>query len=215
MRKCCIFLLAAALFFSCNYEKTGNASKEKESNNENKHANEAKDKKSTGLFDRDDTPDQDESSSSWKASEIREFLNSCVNKAVSKGSGKAVAEEYCSCMQKKLEKRYPDTKDLVGLDLESPSITRMAEDCRTDAQEKEGGTKSGWSRADVMEFVNSCVDEAERGGMESLDAQSYCDCMQYKLEKLYPDPEDVAVMTEADFRTPSMKRMIRDCQSLD
>lgn len=46
--------------------------------------------------------------------------------------------------------------------------------------------------------------------MEELDAQSYCDCMQDKLEKKYPNSGDPELLT-LDMDSPAMKTMVNDC----
>ncbi len=94
--------------------------------------------------------------------------------------------------------------------MESPSMKTMVNECL--GVKEQSSSSSGWSRKDELDFVNSCVREAKKGGMEELDAQSYCDCMQYKIEKLYPNINDASRLTERDLQSPSMKKMIEDCK---
>jgi hypothetical protein len=62
-----------------------------------------------------------------------------------------------------------------------------------------------------MAFVSNCVSTAINGKMEEGLAKRYCDCMQVKMEVLYPDIRDAAALTDADMATPSMQRIIKDC----
>ena len=112
-------------------------------------------------------------------------------------------------MQKKVEKKYPDAADADKLSLADQDVKDMIADCRKAAGI---GTSSsdGWSRKDQLDFVNSCVNKAVKGGMEELDAQSYCDCMQDKLEKKYPNSGDPELLT-LDMDSPAMKTMVNDC----
>jgi len=112
-------------------------------------------------------------------------------------------------MQKKVEKKYPDAADADKLSLADQDVKDMIADCRKAAGI---GTSSsdGWSRKDQLDFVNSCVNKVVEGGMEELDAQSYCDCMQDKLEKKYPNSGDPELLT-LDMDSPAMKTMVNDC----
>ena len=67
-----------------------------------------------------------------------------------------------------------------------------------------------WTSEQVREFVDNCVSEAEKGSLDHNQAQGYCTCMQKKLEKKYPNPNDAAGLTETD---PEMEKMATDCLS--
>lgn len=145
----------------------------------------------------------------WSKVNVNAFVKNCVRTAMAGGNDKETATTYCECMQKKVARKYPDAADADKLSLADQDVKDMIADCRKAAGI---GTSSsdGWSRKDQLDFVNSCVKEAVKGGMEELDAQSYCDCMQYKLEKKYPDSGDPELLT-LDSESPAMKQMAKDC----
>lgn len=117
-------------------------------------------------------------------------------------------------MLRKLTTKYPDKNDAARINMESPEIKTMISDCGGVATQNSSTSSSsqGWTRKQELDFVNSCVREAKKAGMkDELDAQSYCDCMQYKIEKLYPSYAEANRLTEADLKKPSMQKMIDDC----
>jgi hypothetical protein len=69
-------------------------------------------------------------------------------------------------------------------------------------------SSGGWTSAERHEFVSNCVNTAVSGGMESPRAQSYCDCMQVKLERMYPRSSDVV---NIDVESTEMQNMMRNC----
>ncbi|MEO7923068.1 MAG: hypothetical protein ABIR30_05270 [Chitinophagaceae bacterium] len=73
-------------------------------------------------------------------------------------------------------------------------------------------TSSGrWPSSEVNAFITNCVSSAVEGGMDRPLALRYCECMQVKLETLYPDVKEASLLTDADMETPAMKRLVRDC----
>jgi hypothetical protein len=125
---------------------------------------------------------------------------------------RSIAESYCSCMQKKIEARYPNSDDAGKFDKNSEWAKEMAVECLGDnvpSNTSSSSKSSGWTRKQELEFVDQCVPAAMKNGLGELDAQSYCDCMQYKIEKLYPDYGDANRLI--DMESPSMKRMVKDC----
>lgn len=227
MKQLLIFLVSFSLLLACDNNKnksSGNTetkSKDDYRNGDKEESgtNDGKEKidRNSGQFD--DVVDDDEEgnhvpeSSNWSTTDVNAFLKSCVREAANGGMEKGMAQTYCNCMLRKLSTQYPDIKDAEKLDMESPSLQAMAKTC-LGVKESESTTSSqGWSRSQELAFVNSCVREAVKGGMEDLDAQSYCDCMQYKIEKLYPKYADANRLTESDLAKPSMKKMIENCLS--
>jgi hypothetical protein len=77
-----------------------------------------------------------------------------------------------------------------------------------DRSTKDDDRRSSWSSDQVSIFVDNCAGEAVKGGMQRGKATEYCECMQRKLEVMYPDPQDVG---NIDTETPEMKEMIRKC----
>ncbi len=77
-----------------------------------------------------------------------------------------------------------------------------------DDRDDDSNSSSKWSSRDVKDFVSSCTSEAEKGGMGRSAASNYCECMQVKLEKLYPNPNDAG---DIDINSSSMQKMVKDC----
>lgn len=48
-------------------------------------------------------------------------------------------------------------------------------------------TAASWPAYEVTAYVKACVSGAVKNGMSKYDAQSYCGCMQIKIEKRFPD----------------------------
>ncbi|MGQ0739761.1 MAG: hypothetical protein ACT4OJ_11920 [Bacteroidota bacterium] len=66
----------------------------------------------------------------------------------------------------------------------------------------------GWSSSDVNIFVDNCADEAVKGGMQRGKATDYCECMQRKLEVMYPNSQDVGnINVDSD----EMQAMVKKC----
>ena len=68
----------------------------------------------------------------WPSKDVKDFITSCEREAIGGGLEKAKAENYCSCMQVKMEKQYPDIKDAAKVtteDLQKPDMQAMIKDC--------------------------------------------------------------------------------------
>lgn len=226
MKKLLILLLSFSFLLACNNNKTSDKRSDRDTSatrekDDRGGDNDGDDKGNDGKIDRnsgkyDDVVDDDEEGnhipeSNWTTTDVKIFVTSCVNEAVKGGMSRSVSEDYCNCMQQKLERLYPNSAQVSRFKQDSPEAIEMAQDCLGLNDKKSTSSSSGWSRKDELDFVNDCVDAAEKQGMEYLDAQSYCDCMQFKIEKIYPDFRDASRLTDADLATPSMKKMIRDC----
>lgn len=222
MRKLLILVLSVSIFLSCNNSKTsdkkGNTG---DTTNDKSSDDNGKLDRNSGKYD--DVVDDDEEGNkvpddpnNWSSLDVQIFVKSCVNTAVDGGMARKTAEDYCNCMQKKLEARYPNSDDVGNFQQDSPEAKKMALDCLgmdddSSPASNKTSSSSGWSRKEEMQFVDECVNAAVKQGMEELDAQSYCDCMQFKLEKIYPDYREANTLTSADMNSPSMKKMIKEC----
>jgi len=69
----------------------------------------------------------------------------------------------------------------------------------------------GWPAADKKEFLTTCTAAAVRGGMENAKANSYCDCMQKKLEAKYPDVKQASKVTEQEMQSDAWIKEVKDC----
>jgi hypothetical protein len=88
---------------------------------------------------------------------------------------------------------------------------RQDDDRRNDDRDDDRNRSSGggsWSSSEINQFVSTCTDAAEKGGMQRSVAAKYCDCMQVKLEKMYPNAADAGGI---DVESPAMKKEIMDC----
>ena len=50
--------------------------------------------------------------------------------------------------------------------------------------------------------------------MEGLDeekAKNYCECMLFKVELKYPNPEDAGTISEEDMKSPEWQKIIQGC----
>ncbi|MEO6611351.1 MAG: hypothetical protein ABIT05_04435 [Chitinophagaceae bacterium] len=68
-----------------------------------------------------------------------------------------------------------------------------------------------WPASERISFISNCVSTAVEGKMDAGLAKRYCECMQVKMEVLYPDIRDAAALSDADMATPSMQRIVKDC----
>lgn len=75
----------------------------------------------------------------------------------------------------------------------------------------DNNSRGTWSSVEVDAFITNCVSSAVNGGMQRTKADSYCNCMQRKLETLYPNVNDAGSLTEEDMNSPSMQRLVKDC----
>jgi|GEM_PF-4336494 len=135
MRQLTLLLLAAFLFTSCDNLKTKDSSKseedteetatkkkkkkaidEEEENAEDEPTTTKKKRSSSDdeLTDEESTNDDETSSDyvqGWTKAQQKKFFNQCAETA-SKQVGQERAQEYCNCMMKKIEKRYPNADDI-------------------------------------------------------------------------------------------------------
>lgn len=82
---------------------------------------------------------------------------------------------------------------------------------KDDSYNKESDDRNsggGWSAAEARAFVSECVPAAEKNGLSRSQATEYCECMQTKIERQYPDVNDAASI---DMESAQMQQMVRDC----
>jgi hypothetical protein len=99
--------------------------------------------------------------------------------------------------------------DYRSRDEEKDRDTRDADysDRDTDTDMDSGG--SGWSSSEKDVFVSNCVREATKSGsLSETQGTNYCECMQRKLEILYPNAAEVG---NIDMESERMKQMVADC----
>lgn len=194
MKKLLILFLAIGILGACNNDKGTNKQDDRGTNtkdkddyrkDDDKNNDRTDDKDSRNTSDKDDYSNN--SRSNWTRSDVDEFVNSCVREAVKGGMVRSKAEDYCSCMQKKLENIYPDTRDVGDVDMETPSMKRLVKDClgNTGSSDNDDSySSSGWTRRDEDKFVNDCIGTA-RQNVGQARAEEYCECMLRKVKRMY------------------------------
>lgn len=138
----------------------------------------------------------------WPSTERYSFISECINSAMP-GLSRDTARFYCYCMLEKMETKFPDIADaskVTDNELAKPEWQKEIIECLS-------GTWSGESRE---AFLSNCVRVATESVGEKK-AQSYCECMLFKIEKMYPDEKDAAKITEEDLTSEFWKKMVKSC----
>ena len=230
MKKLLIFLMASTLFIACNNDKGGGKKadyrdKDDYSNTDSKDKDDntgdddkqGKDKSEKNDDDQNDVTSND----GWSESDNNKFTAECMTGF---GNQQAIGKQVCPCALEKFQKKYNSYAEVQAKSSEAEG-NRIGKQCaeelninissnkdnNTTDNNQEDYSNAGWSSSEVKKFVGDCMRTAQAGGMEELDAQSYCDCMQDKLSKIYPSFKEANKLTTADLSTPSMKRMVKSC----
>lgn len=145
-----MLLFAVSLFVACNNKKEDSrdrrAKREKDDyrskDDDSRSRDDDRDSRKTDYKDDRDNNSGDEDKFSvdreddrtstvkkWPQYEIKVFIDNCAREAQNKGLTRSQAMQYCECMQEGIEKLYPDVDDAAKIDLNSPRIQKMIEDC--------------------------------------------------------------------------------------
>lgn len=138
----------------------------------------------------------------WPSNERYSFIAECIGTA-KKSMSSDSASFYCYCMQEKMEAKYPDIAEankLTANEFSSPEWVKEIRSCI-------GGT---WTKKEHEEFVTSCINSA-KASLGETKAKNYCECMMFKIEKLYPNANDAAKITAEDFKTDHWQKLIKGC----
>lgn len=138
----------------------------------------------------------------WPSEERYSFLSECIKSAMPALSRDS-ARFYCFCMLEKVEAKFPDIEDASKItddELAKPEWQKEIVECLS-------GTWSGENRE---AFLSNCVRVATENVGEKK-AQSYCECMLFKVEKMYPKEEDAAKISEEDLTSEFWKKMVKSC----
>lgn len=138
----------------------------------------------------------------WPSAERYSFITECIGTA-KKNMGSDSARAYCYCMQEKMEAKYPDIADankLTAQDLASAEWVKEIKSC----------IGSTWTKIDHEEFMTSCVNSA-KASLGETKAKNYCECMMFKIEKIYPNANDAAKITAEDFKSEYWQKLIKGC----
>jgi hypothetical protein len=123
-------------------------------------------------------------STGWSAEEKTVFLDACIKEM---NWSKDSSAMYCSCMLSKIEKLYPTA--IASEKMTQEKALELAKECLT------GGEPSRWTAKERTEFATQCEATASKS-LGADKAKSYCSCMLVKIEKQFPNPVDVAEMTQ-------------------
>ncbi len=146
MKKLLVFFLAVSLFTACNNDKgkdrydRDRKSSDSRERDDYKRTDEPADDDRTERTDRNDDrkeSENDRTRSNWTAADRSEFVTECASGAAGQGLTQGQADKYCNCMQQQLESILPDRFEAAKLteaDLNSPEMTKVAEDCMRRAQ---------------------------------------------------------------------------------
>ena len=132
----------------------------------------------------------------WSEGNKQAFIKSCITDNRS-AVGEKQVNEYCDCMQKKVQEKYPDYRDADKLTMsQNLEITNAC-------------ALKGWSEDEKNEFMKSCIDTRQTMGDNKEQATNYCDCMMQKIQAKYPD-----VTKTGNIPNEEMTAMARECMSL-
>lgn len=139
----------------------------------------------------------------WPSSDRMEFITECIVSA-KEGMSEDSARQYCYCMQEKVEAKYPTVEEAAHLsedDLQLPEWQTIITNCLMN---------SGWGTSDRKEFMRECITSAKKS-LEESKAKSYCECMLFKVEQVYPKPADASQLTTEKLNSPEWKKKIQAC----
>jgi len=129
----------------------------------------------------------------WSEGNKQSFIKSCITDNRS-AIGEKQVNQYCDCMQKKVQERYPDYRD-------ADKLTMSQNLDITDAC-----ALKGWSDNEKTAFMNSCSETRQSMGDNKEQAVTYCDCMMQKIQAKYPD-----VTKTGSIPNEEMTIMAREC----
>ena len=107
-------------------------------------------------------------------------------------------------MQEKIEAKFPSPADadkLTAEDINSPEMMKEIKSCITSIS---------WAKKDREEFVTSCINSA-KAALGEAKAKSYCECMLYKVEKIYPNPGDAGQLNAEELKKDLWQKIIKTC----
>jgi len=139
----------------------------------------------------------------WPSSERATFISECIKTARASLSEDS-ARHYCYCMEETMEIKYPNFGDagkITTEELQSPEWKKLINNCLTE---------SHWDTKNREIFLSDCINSAKNGLGESK-AKSYCECMLFKVEQHYPDPQDLGKLTDEKLASPEWKKIARGC----
>ncbi len=138
----------------------------------------------------------------WPSAERYAFIKECIGTAKVNLSEDA-ARYYCYCMQERLEIKYPtiaEAEKITEADMQEAEFQKNIKECQ----------EGRWATEEREAFLSNCINSA-KAGLGEEKAKTYCECMLFKVEKAYPNPEDAVKLTEEKMSTPAWKKTIQAC----
>lgn len=220
MKPALLIAITCLLVASCN-DNNPFASKDKKTNDNATTQETREDGNKGGLFGRGGGKTGDNTTSNWTSDQRQQWLNLCMQDFDDKNEGRKV----CSCVIDKLEKKYPNAKDVESATEEEGN--QLIASCKTglgndpggitgDDDAGEGGrtsteTGGNWTELQRQTYIRGCVGTAkQQPGMTLQKATSYCECMTAKVEQAYSF-DKAARLTSKDLSTPEWTRSIQEC----
>ena len=144
------------------------------------------------------------SKAGWSMSDRKDFFYACEEEA-SHVFSRDTARYYCFCMQESMESRFPNIADASKVnadDLKSPEMEAAARDCIT----------GKWPTAEKEAFMKDCVQSAFENLKDTAKAGVYCSCMMFKLEKKYPDINELlSIFNDTFMESDFFKEILKNC----
>lgn len=119
--------------------------------------------------------------------------------------GRDTARYYCFCMQESMESRFPQIEDASKVnadELKSPEFEAAARDC----------ILGKWPAPEKEAFMKDCVQSAFENLKDTAKAGVYCSCMMFKLEKKYPDINELlSIFNDSFMESDFFKEILKNC----
>jgi len=222
MKKVFIVLMAISLFAACKDDKGSKKADYREkddySNTDGKNDDDANqtDEKSK----KDDNQTDFTGGNGWTEEDKTSFFKQCM---MGFGNNLELGKKVCPCALQKFAAKY---SSYAEADKAPESEGRkIGQDCVRELNLDPGNNNNpinnddqgdysngGWSSGEVKKFVRDCMGAAMKNGMQELDAQSYCDCVQDQIAKIYPTAAAADRMTQADLASPRIQSIINGCK---
>lgn len=192
-------LVAAGLLVSCNNKKNDPGANNSNREKDDYLGSDTKEKEK-GEPDSKNT-DFTSSGSNWSSADV-EKLNLQCEETFKDDPEKG--RLICPCLTEKFRKQYSSYADMdahTSYDEGKKFGTQCREEVlgnnntNTNANTNAG---NGWPQSERDGFISSCVTNAMKKGQSRSVSQSYCDCMLNKMEALYPNINDAALLSEAE-----------------
>ncbi|HYM94999.1 MAG TPA: hypothetical protein VET23_12715 [Chitinophagaceae bacterium] len=130
----------------------------------------------------------------WSAKDKNDFISTCAQSAAA-AMGQDKAKSYCTCMEQKLEVKFPNSQDAnkslntPGF-METPEMQAMVQSCLNGGNgninnNNNNNIGGAWTNDDEQKFMNTCVQNAMNAGADRQTSTDHCNCTLKKIEAKY------------------------------